>query len=106
MRVCYTNYTVFISRVSSIEDIIYILFVDSLSDHTENYTTESCENTSGISDAGSSYSAYRKLGGKRSRRDFINILRSRRSYLFNKLVQLMPSYMVQPERNLSDFVTM
>lgn len=65
---------------------------------------ESCESSSsGISDAASSYSAYRKSGGKRSRHNFIYDLRSRRSFLFNKLVQLMPSNMVQPERNISDF---
>lgn len=68
--------------------------------------SESCASstTSGISDAASSYSAYRKSGGKRSRYSYICELRSRRSFLFNKLVQLMPSNMVQPERNLSDFV--
>lgn len=76
-----------------------------MSDHTEELPSESFENTSGSSDAASSYTAYRKLGGKRSRRDFYNKLKSKRSFLFNKLVQLMPSYMVQPESNLSDFVT-
>ncbi|TMW44291.1 hypothetical protein DOY81_010628 [Sarcophaga bullata] len=78
---------------------------ESMSDHTEELPSESCANTSGSSDAASSYTAYRKLGGKLSRRDFYNKLRSKRSFLFNKLVKLMPSYMVQPERNLTDFVT-
>ncbi|XP_073845147.1 muskelin 1 [Musca autumnalis] len=75
--------------------------------HTaDDLSMESCSSstTSGISDAASSYSAYRKSGGKRSRHSYIQELRARRSFLFNKLVQLMPSNMVQPERNLSDFV--
>lgn len=91
---------------------VYTKSADAASDHTqatEDLSMESCESSttsSGISDAASSYTAYRKSGGKRSRTDFIYDLRSRRSFLFNKLVQLMPTNMVQPERNLSDFATM
>lgn len=52
-----------------------------------------------------SYNQYRKFGGKRPRHDYIYEIKSRRAYLFNKIVQLMPSNMVQPEKNLSDFVS-
>ncbi|ALC41608.1 muskelin, partial [Drosophila busckii] len=41
---------------------------------------------------------------KRARTDAKGELQNHRAFLFNKLVQLMPSGMVQPERNLSDFV--
>ena len=71
---------------------------------SSNATSASCS-SSGISDS-ASYSQYRKSGGKRSRHDFLHELKTRRAFLFNKLVQLMPSNMVQPERNLSDFVVM
>ncbi|XP_037825080.1 muskelin isoform X1 [Lucilia sericata] len=100
-----------ITSSSTNEEDIYTKSADAASDHTqatEDLSMESCESSttsSGISDAASSYTAYRKSGGKRSRNDFIYDLRSRRSFLFNKLVQLMPSNMVQPERNLSDFAT-
>ncbi|XP_013106897.1 muskelin [Stomoxys calcitrans] len=80
---------------------------DDITHATDDLSMESCESsatTSGISDAASSFSAYRKSGGKRSRQSYLYELRSRRSFLFNTLVQLMPSNMVQPERNLSDFV--
>uniref|UniRef100_A0A1A9ZKV8 LisH domain-containing protein n=1 Tax=Glossina pallidipes TaxID=7398 RepID=A0A1A9ZKV8_GLOPL len=72
----------------------------------ESSESSSVFHSSGISDLASSYTAYRKSGGKLTRNDFIYELRARRDFLFNKLVKLMPSNMVQPERNLSDFVIM
>lgn len=72
----------------------------------ESSESSSVFHSSGISDLASSYTAYRKSGGKLTRNDFVYELRARRDFLFNKLVKLMPSNMVQPERNLSDFVIM
>ncbi|XP_064543793.1 muskelin [Drosophila montana] len=70
----------------------------------ENISLESNESlaTSGISETASSPSG--SSCTKRARTEATCELQNRRAYLFNKLVQLMPTSMVQPERNLSDFV--
>lgn len=70
----------------------------------ENISLESNESlaTSGISEPASSPSG--SSCTKRARTEANCELKNRRAYLFNKLVQLMPASMVQPERNLSDFV--
>ncbi|EDW09382.1 uncharacterized protein Dmoj_GI19068 [Drosophila mojavensis] len=70
----------------------------------ENISLESNESlaTSGISEPTSSPSG--SSCTKRARTEANCELQNRRAYLFNKLVQLMPASMVQPERNLSDFV--
>ncbi|XP_030373545.1 muskelin [Scaptodrosophila lebanonensis] len=72
----------------------------------ENLSIESNDSTatSGISEAASNTSASSSV--KRARRDSSYEMKNRRAFLFNKLVQLMPPSMVQPERNLSDFVVM
>ncbi|KAH8400886.1 hypothetical protein KR009_001632 [Drosophila setifemur] len=72
----------------------------------ENLSMESNESlvSSGISDAVSSPSS--STCTKRARTDGTSELKNKRAFLFNKLVQLMPPSMVQPERNLSDFVVM
>lgn len=71
---------------------------------TENISMESSESlaTSGISETASSPSS--SSCTKRARTDASCEQQNRRAFLFNKLVQLMPASMVQPERNLSDFV--
>ncbi|XP_037947851.1 muskelin [Teleopsis dalmanni] len=46
----------------------------------------------------------RNANCRRDRPDFCHEIRTRRAFLFNKIVQLMPANMVQPTRNLSDFV--
>lgn len=76
----------------------------------ENISLESNESlatsaTSGISEPASSPSGSSSCT-KRARTDYCSEQQNRRAFLFNKLVQLMPASMVQPERNLSDFVVM
>ncbi|XP_034476504.1 muskelin isoform X2 [Drosophila innubila] len=70
----------------------------------ENVSMESSESlaTSGISETASSPSS--SSCTKRARTESTCEQLNRRAFLFNKLVQLMPVSMVQPERNLSDFV--
>ncbi|KAH8299381.1 hypothetical protein KR044_000853 [Drosophila immigrans] len=70
----------------------------------ENISIESNESltTSGISETVSSPS--NSSCTKRARTESSCEKQNRRAFLFNKLVQLMPANMVQPERNLSDFV--
>lgn len=72
----------------------------------ENISLESNESlaTSGISEPASSPSS--SSCTKRARTEYCSEQQNRRAFLFNKLVQLMPVNMVQPERNLSDFVVM
>ncbi|XP_001361411.1 muskelin isoform X1 [Drosophila pseudoobscura] len=73
---------------------------------TENISLESNESlaTSGISETASSPSS--SSCTKRARTECNPEFMNKRAFLFNKLVQLMPPSMVQPERNLSDFVVM
>ncbi|XP_034135875.1 muskelin isoform X2 [Drosophila guanche] len=73
---------------------------------TENISLESNESlaTSGISETASSPSS--SSCTKRARTECNSDVMNKRAFLFNKLVQLMPPSMVQPERNLSDFVVM
>lgn len=76
----------------------------------ENISLESNESlatsaTSGISEPASSPSGSSSCT-KRARTEYCSEQQNRRAFLFNKLVQLMPASMVQPERNLSDFVVM
>ncbi|KAM8713553.1 hypothetical protein ACLKA7_013817 [Drosophila subpalustris] len=70
----------------------------------ENVSMESNESltTSGISETASSPSG--SSCTKLARTESSCEQQNRRAFLFNKLVQLMPASMVQPERNLSDFV--
>ncbi|XP_067630617.1 muskelin isoform X2 [Eurosta solidaginis] len=83
----------------------------------EDLSMESCDSTatassaSGNSDtvmssSASSHAHNRRNTSKRGHNDYLQELRRRRAFLFNKIVKLMPSSMVQPERNLSDFVVM
>lgn len=84
------------------------IFTEELADGpaTENLSLESNESmiSSGISETASSPSS--SSCTKRARTDCTPELKNKRAFLFNKLVQLMPPSMVQPERNLSDFVVM
>ncbi|XP_055379380.1 muskelin isoform X2 [Condylostylus longicornis] len=59
---------------------------------------------SGVGAGDDTYELYRKCGGKRSRDDYNFEIKTRRTYLFNKIVELMPNHMVQPKGHLSDFV--
>lgn len=77
---------------------------------------ESCDSNatvssvSGVSDSAvssaGSMTHSRRNNSKRTHDSREQELRRRRAFLFNKLVKLMPANMVQPERNLSDFVVM
>ncbi|XP_017485402.1 PREDICTED: muskelin isoform X1 [Rhagoletis zephyria] len=77
---------------------------------TDDLSMESCDSTatsssmSAVSDLAVRHG--RRSSSKRSHDGKLQELRRRRAFLFNKLVQLMPANMVQPERNLSDFVVM
>ncbi|KAH8270798.1 hypothetical protein KR018_005078 [Drosophila ironensis] len=73
----------------------------------ENLSLESNESlaSSGISEAVSSPTSSSTCT-KRARTECNTEVKNKRAFLFNKLVQLMPTSMVQPERNLSDFVVL
>lgn len=83
---------------------------------TEDLSMESCDSSttassvsgildSALSSAGSTAHS-RRNNSKRTHDSHEHELRRRRAFLFNKLVKLMPANMVQPERNLSDFVVL
>ncbi|KAH8375385.1 hypothetical protein KR200_002878 [Drosophila serrata] len=78
---------------------------DEVAGIPENISLESNESlaSSGISETASSPSSSSSCT-KRARTECTPEVKNRRAFLFNKLVQLMPPTMVQPERNLSDFV--
>lgn len=50
------------------------------------------------------YNLYKNCGGKKTRDEYYFNMKTRRTYLFDKIVQLMPSNIVQPKGNLSDFI--
>ncbi|XP_049309463.1 muskelin isoform X1 [Bactrocera dorsalis] len=86
------------------------------SNPSEDLSMESCDSSatassvsgasdSAVSSAGS-ITHSRRNNSKRTHDSREQELRRRRAFLFNKLVKLMPANMVQPERNLSDFVVM
>lgn len=75
----------------------------SMQSFESNASSLTQSTSSSISDS-ASYNLYKKCGGKRNRNDFLLDVRSRRTKLFNKLVQYMPVSMVHPKGNLSDFV--
>lgn len=90
-------------------NILNIYFIEEVTDGIapENLSLESNESlaSSGISEAVSSPTSSSTCT-KRARTECTSELKNKRAFLFNKLVQLMPPSMVQPERNLSDFVVM
>lgn len=79
--------------------------MDADDSHNENECHEELDSNSSLFD-GSSYDQYKKSGGKLSKPDFFFEIRNHRSFLFNKLSQLMPTHIVQPEGNLSDFISL
>ncbi|XP_053966512.1 muskelin isoform X1 [Anastrepha ludens] len=84
--------------------------------NTADLSIESCDSTATSSSVSASsdsavstscsLSQSRRNSSKRAYDDHLLELRRRRTFLFNKIVQLMPANMVQPVKNLSDFVVM
>ncbi|XP_055919680.1 muskelin isoform X2 [Eupeodes corollae] len=72
-------------------------------ENENEFNKESYDSSSSLSDS-SLYNLYKKSGGKLAKQDYLFEIRSRRAFLFNKLSQLMPTNIVQPKGNLSDFI--
>lgn len=73
------------------------------SDYEDDFSGKSNHYGPSLSDS-MLYNQYTKSGGKLSKQDYIFEIRSHRAFLFNKLSQLMPTNIVQPKGNLSDFI--
>ncbi|XP_037927046.1 muskelin [Hermetia illucens] len=85
----------------------YISGKTSIKDNLPMFVTNAAPKTMSdkmIQSNNLSYSLYQKCGGKKSRGDYFFGIKSKRTHLFNTLVQFMPQSMVQPRENLSDFV--
>lgn len=89
----YLNYSINFHKITIAEE----------NENENDFNKESYDSSSSLSDS-SLYNLYKKSGGKLAKQDYLFEIRSRRAFLFNKLSQLMPTNIVQPKENLSDFI--
>lgn len=93
------------NEIDKNEDDVAMSTSDDLSMQSfESNASSLTQSTSSSTSDSASYNLYKKCGGKRNRSDFLLDVKSRRTQLFNKLVQYLPVSMVHPKGNLSDFV--